>query len=462
MAPKVAVIGLDCADPRLVFDRWRDDLPTLAGLIDRGLWGPLRSVDPPITVPAWTCMLTSRDPGELGIYGFRNRVDYSYDALSTADSTAVTIDRVWEHAGRAGQRVVLVGVPQTSPPFPVSGALVSCFLTPDTRTHPYTYPDDLRHEIEQLVGKYQVDVQNFRSDDRDRILAEIFEMTEQHFAVARHLLETRECDFFMMVEIGVDRIHHAFWRYVDPTHPRYEPDHRYGDVVRSYYQYLDDEIGELLERFDDDTLVMVVSDHGAQAMRGALCVNEWLLQEGYLALKETPTARTPFSPDNVDWPRTRVWGEGGYYSRIFVNVRGREPVGVVAPEEYEALRDELIERLEALPAPDGTALGTRVYRPEELWKERRGYPPDLIAYFGDLTWRSNGSIGGGTLYSFDNDTGPDDANHARDGMCIMAGPGILVGRRDDLSLLDVAPTIMHALRLGRVEKMQGRSLITDS
>src|SRR5919197_2031678 len=171
--PRVAVIGLDCADPRLVFDRLRDDLPNLARLMGVGTFGPLRSVDPPITVPAWSCMMSGRDPGELGIYGFRNRSDHGYDALTVADSRAVRIDRVWDHLGRAGRHVIVVGVLQTSPPVPVNGELVSCFLTADPRTERFTHPPELRREIEALVGAYQVDVRNFRSDDRDRILAEV-------------------------------------------------------------------------------------------------------------------------------------------------------------------------------------------------------------------------------------------------------------------------------------------------
>jgi predicted AlkP superfamily phosphohydrolase/phosphomutase len=292
MAGRIAVIGLDCADPRLVFERWPDSLPNLRRLIDAGMWGALRSVDPPITVPAWSCMTSGRDPGQLGIYGFRNRADHSYDALTVADSRAVRVDRVWDHLGRAGRHVVVVGVPQTSPPVPVNGELVSCFLTRDTRTDPYTHPPGLRAEIEALVGTYSVDVRNFRSDDRDRILAEIYAMTEQRFALCRHLLETRPWDFFMVVEIGLDRMHHAFWRFFDEAHPRYEPGHRYSDVIRSYYAYLDEEIGELLECLDDDDTVIVVSDHGARPMEGAICVNEWLVQEGYLVLEEPVVAAT--------------------------------------------------------------------------------------------------------------------------------------------------------------------------
>jgi predicted AlkP superfamily phosphohydrolase/phosphomutase len=455
---RVAVIGLDCAEPRLVFDRWREELPSFSRLMDAGTWGPLRSVDPPITVPAWSCMMTGRDPGELGIYGFRNRSAYDYHSLTVADSSAVKIDRVWDHLSRAGKHVITVGVPQTSPPVPVNGELVSCFLTSDTRTDPYTYPAELRAEIESLVGSYKVDVRSFRSDDRDRILAEVYEMTEKRFTVCKHLLDTRPWDFFMMVEIGLDRMHHAFWSYLDPEHPRHEPGHRYQDAIRNYYLYLDEEIGELLERFDDDTTVMVVSDHGARPMQGAICVNEWLVQEGYLVLEETPVGPTPFSEARVDWSRTRAWGEGGYYCRLCLNVAGREPQGIVAPEEYEQLLDELAGRLELLPGPDGEQIGTRTFRPRELWREQRGLPPDLIVYFGDLGWRSNGSFGHGRHWTYENDTGPDDANHDRNGLCIVAGPGVPVERREDLMIYDIAPTILAQAGLAPDEAMRGRVL----
>ena len=109
------VIGLDCAPPALVFDRLEAALPNLTKLRRRGAWGPLRSVAPPITVPAWACMVSGRDPGELGLYGFRNRVPGTYD-LSVADGDAVQVPRVWDLAGEAGKRVAVCYVPMTSPP----------------------------------------------------------------------------------------------------------------------------------------------------------------------------------------------------------------------------------------------------------------------------------------------------------------------------------------------------------
>jgi predicted AlkP superfamily phosphohydrolase/phosphomutase len=188
-------------------------------------------------------------------------------------------------------------------------------------------------------------------------------------------------------------------------------------------------------------------------------VNEWLVQEGYLRLEdELPGQPTPFGSVAVDWARTTAWGEGGYYCRLCLNVAGREPQGVVAPVQYEALLDELADRLERLPGPDGEPIGTRTFRPRELWREQRGVPPDLVVYFGDLGWRSNGSLGHGRHWTYDNDTGPDDANHDRNGLCIVSGPGVAAGRRDDLTIYDIAPTVLAHAGLRPSRGMRGRAL----
>ncbi|MGN6378852.1 MAG: alkaline phosphatase family protein, partial [Gaiellales bacterium] len=131
-ARRTMIVGLDCAPPEIVFDDMRSQLPVLSGLMDRGAWGPLRSCDPPITVPAWSCMMSSKDPGRLGVYGFRNRSDHSYDGLTFATNDKVREDRLWDILSAAGRRSVVLGVPQTFPPRPLNGDMVSCFLTPST------------------------------------------------------------------------------------------------------------------------------------------------------------------------------------------------------------------------------------------------------------------------------------------------------------------------------------------
>ena len=460
---KVLIIGLDCFTPQLAFEQYVESLPNLKALMARGAWGNLRSCDPPITVPAWTCMMTSKDPGQLGCYGFRNRKDHTYDALSFANSLAVREPTVWNLLSRNRMDSVLIGIPQTFPAKPLRGNLITGFLAPDNQSA-YTYPETLKQEVERVADGYIIDVKDFRTERKEWLKEQVYEMTAKRFRVTEHLLKTKPWDFFMLVEMGPDRLHHGFWRYCDPGHRLYEPGNPYETVLLDYYAYLDERIGKLLEPIDlARTTVLVVSDHGAKGMHGGICVNEWLAQEGYLRFKNPPKAATRLPMGDIDWAGTRVWGEGGYYSRLFLNVRGREPQGVIPPGDYEKTRSEIIEKLEALGDEKGNPIGTRVHRPEDLYRTTRNVPPDLIVYFGDLDWRSVGSVGMGCVHTFENDTGPDDANHDHNGVFILADPRISASdrgrKREGITLYDIAPTVLDALGLQVPGDMLGRKIL---
>jgi predicted AlkP superfamily phosphohydrolase/phosphomutase len=282
--------------------------------------------------------------------------------------------------------------------------------------------------------------------------------------VAKHLLKTKPWDFFMMVEIGPDRIHHAFWKYSDPEHRKHEPGSPYKNTILDYYKYLDQEIEALLSLIDDPTITIIVSDHGAQAMEGGVCINEWLIQEGYLALLEKPPGIVSLAKAKIDWPRTACWGEGGYYSRIFFNVKGREPQGVISPHNYQEVRNEIAQKLKAMCDEKGNPLGNRVFKPEEVYPVANGIPPELIVYFGNLKWRSVGSIGYGSTLTFENDIGPDDANHAEHGVCIIHDPLNPVSSspetKEDLNILDISPTILNLMGLKVPEGMEGKIITT--
>jgi ATP sulfurylase len=457
-SPKVLVIGLDCATPQLVFDAWREKLPNLRRLMETGTYGELESTIPPITVPAWASMVTSKDPGRLGFYGFRNRADYSYDRMRIANSRAITEDTVWDILSRAGKKTILVGVPQTYPVKPTNGYIVTSFLTPSIKSQ-YTYPDDLRNEIEALVGEYMLDVDNFRTEAKDDLLLQIYEMTDKRFRVVKYLLEEKEWDFAMLVEMGVDRVHHAFWKFFDSQHPKYEPGSPYENAIEDYYQYLDGRIGEILEVAGDDTVVVVVSDHGARHMEGGICINEWLRQEGYLSLKEEPTGIVPLEKVEIDWDRTTAWGAGGYYGRLFMNVRGREPQGVIPARDYEQVRGEIASKLSQICDEAGTNIGTVAYKPQDIYAECRNVAPDLLVYFGNLAWRSVGSLGHGRIHTRENDIGPDDANHAQRGIFILHDPHYRgEGRVEGLHLMDVAPTVLDIVGLPIPPDMQGKRI----
>jgi predicted AlkP superfamily phosphohydrolase/phosphomutase len=457
---KILVLGLDCAAPELLFGY--DDLPNIRRLMEVGAYGRLESVIPPITVPAWMCMATSQDPGSLGIYGFRNRVDHSYSGLGIASARSITEPAIWDHLAREGKRSIIIGVPPGYPPRRINGISVGCFLTPDTNKNVFTHPPELSDEIRQLVGHYPVDVQGFRSDNKAWLRDEIFAMSRTQFRVVRHMLETKEWDYFQFVDIGQDRIHHGFWKYHDPEHVLHEPDSPFRDTVHDYYRHIDQEIGRVLELLTDDTIVLVVSDHGAQRLDGGFCVNEWLVREGLLVLKSYPDTVTPFGKLDVDWQKTKVWSEGGYYARVFFNVKGREPEGVIEPSEYQSFRDQIKAKFEATTGPDGKPLGTLVFKPEQIYHTVKNIAPDLIVHFGALYWRSIGGVGYPTIHVLENDTGPDDCNHAQFGSFILAASNSpLQGEVTGARLLDIAPTLLDLGGYEIPSSMQGKSLVAD-
>lgn len=457
---KLLVIGLDCADPSLLFAN--ENLSNIRRLMEVGCYGRLRSIVPPITVPAWFSMATSQDPGSLGIYGFRNRNDYSYDNLGIVNSRASQEIAVWDQLAREGKKSILIGVPPSYPARKVNGISVGCFMTPDTKSATYTNPPELSQEISSLVGHYPVDVKGFRTERKEWLKDQIYDMSRKHFQVIRSFMQNKEWDFLQFVEIGLDRLHHGFWQYHDPDHVFYEPGNPYENVIGDYYQYLDHEIGSLLELLDDDTLVLVVSDHGAQKLDGGFCINEWLHKEELLVLDEYPRKVTPFNGLSVNWNKTKVWSEGGYYARIFLNVKGREPSGTIETADYEDFRTEIKNRLESIPDEEGRCLGNLVFRPEELYQDVRNIAPDLIVLFGGLSWRSIGGVGYPGCYIRENDTGPDGCNHSQYGCFILASPdNTPSGEVHGAQLLDVSPTILELGGYDVPASMQGRSIVDN-
>lgn len=457
---RVLVLGLDCAGPQLVFDEFKDDLPVLNSLARQGIWGELESCIPCITIPAWASMMSSRDPGVLGCYGFRNRTGYAYDSMAIANATTIKAPRVWDHLSAAGHQSVVLAVPQTYPVRALTGHMVSGLLTPGTESA-FTYPAIFKHEVLKVAPNYRFDVNNFRTTDKTGLLQQIIDLTEIHYKLVSHCLKNKSWDFLMHVNIGVDRIHHGFWRYHDPQHRLYEQNHPLKDAIREYYKLVDAQIGQLLEITGDDVTVLVVSDHGVKRMDGGICVNEWLRRTGWLALKTAPKDGeiAPLEQVEIDWSRTKAWASGGYYGRVFLNVRGREPQGIIHPEQYSETRDELAAALANIPDPDGRRLNTQVFNPEDIYTQVNNFAPDLMVYFGDLHWRAVGSLGHANHYTLENDTGPDDANHAQNGLFILYQPGQKpVGQVHGQQLMNIAPTVLHHLGVAVPPEMQGQRI----
>jgi len=462
MDKKLLVIGLDCAAPELLFERWIEKLPNIRGLIEGGTYGRLLSTDPPITIPAWASMTTGKDPGTLGFYGFRNIKKGSYDQIF-ATNLNVKEERIWDILSKNDKRSVVIGVPQTYPPKPINGLMVSSFLTPD-KDSAYTYPKAFKYRLDKLAGGYIIDVDNFRTNNKEELLRAIYEMTNRRFKAVTALASEKNWDFFMFVEMGLDRIHHAFWNYLDPKHPMYEAGNPYENAIYDYYVHLDGLIGGVLGKLDSNTAVMVVSDHGAKAMVGGIAVNDWLIEKGYLVLKEKPMAIKMFTHDMVDWEKTTAWSSGGYCARIYINTKGREPLGKVLAKDYDKVCDKLIEELEGICDKDGKNIGTRALKSKTLYEKINNLAPDIIAYFGDLSWRSVGSVGYKDFHVYENDTGPDGANHDYHGVYIYKEKLSKRGMGVELSglrIYDVASTILDYFGIVPPGEMIGKTLRSD-
>ena len=452
---KILVLGLDCAAPELLLGY--EDLPNIRRLMEVGCYGRLESVIPPITVPAWMCLATSQDPGSLGVYGFRNRTDHSYSGLGIASSRSITEPAIWDHIAREGKRSIIVGVPPGYPPRRINGLSVSCFLTPDTDKNVFTHPPELSDEIRKLVGHYPVDAHGFRTDDKAWLRDAIFAMSRTQFQVVRHLIQNKEWDYFHFVDIGLDRIHHGFWKYHDPQHVLHEPDSPFRETVHDYYRHLDVEIGKVLELLSDDTIVLLVSDHGAAA-RWRLLRQRVAGARGAARPQELPQGGHPVRQAGRRLGEDQGLERGGL---LCPRVLQREGAGAAGDDRAVGLR--ILPRRDQGEVrgdgrPRGEADGHPRLQARADLSRVQNVAPDLIVHFGALYWRSIGGVGYPTIHVLENDTGPDDCNHAQFGAFVLAARGPAARRAGRSPAAGHRPTLMDLAGYEVPASMQGRSL----
>lgn len=371
------LIGLDGAEPDLV-QPWMDAglLPNLARLRARGAFLPCDSVIPPATFPAWTTCVTGVNPGRHGIVDFTAMKPGEY-GIRFVNSTFRRVPALWNTLSDAGRRVGVLGVPATYPPEPVNGFMVSGFDSPVATgvDASFVYPAELFDEVKEWRF---ADFQESRIDEGwhamalEKLMAKIADKER----ITLHMLKKEPWDFFMVVFGESDTVAHHFWLFHDPDSPRFRPGIE--KAIQQVYIRLDETVGRLMDAAGDDMTVGVVSDHGfGGSGTGVVHLNNWLEDKGLLtfskggdslmkkaALKFTPQqwrgalfrrfsglasraeSRSRFA--GIDWSKTRAWSEElNYFPSIRINLAGREPRGVVAPEDYDQVVDELCTALES-------------------------------------------------------------------------------------------------------------------
>lgn len=452
---KICVLGLEGAAPEMLFTDER--LANLRRLMELGAYGKLQSVVPPGAVPGWASLTSSQDPGSLGIYGLRNRAEYSYSASALATPPVIHGSALWDEVAAANKKSIVCAVPPNFPPRPVNGLSLGCFLASDSSAGEFTSPASLQDEIRQVVGEYAADIRN-PAASKDELRDQIFEMSRKQWELVRWLLRQQEWDYFHFVDIGLDRVQRAFWEYFDRQHPRYQPDSPCQNAIPDYCLWLDEQIGSVLELLDAETALLLASPSGMQRLDGGFAINQWLLQEGLLVLNQPPgPGITPFKQLNVNWSKTRAWSDDGPVAFIYLNVQGREPQGTVPTADYEAFRDQLRSRLELLRDPGGRPLHPLIFKPNQIYRQTRNIAPDLIVQLQEGHCSAVGSLGHPDVHVRQMSEG---CNPCTPGMFVLVAPNSpLSGEMEGAHLLDMAPTLLDLAGYKIPDSMQGRSLV---
>jgi predicted AlkP superfamily phosphohydrolase/phosphomutase len=486
---RTIIVGWDGATWDLL-EPWAANgiLNGVARLRDEGVYGLLRSTVQPLTAVAWTSFLTGCQPGKHGIYDFVHRVPGSYDVRLT-DRRQRRVPGLWQFLDAGGRRVLAVNVPMMVPVAAINGILVGGIDAPDLSSltvSPASFLATLHREIpgyriaasEHSLRAWQASLQ---------------EMVKRRSDLLFYLRDQEPWDVLMVVFSATDMAQHIFWGHMDNIASPFN------EVVPAVYRACDRILEKLLDERREDTTVLLMSDHGAGSMRGAIHLNRYLEQGGYLLHTQQGRKATQvalelgkrFLPAPVrgwlrhhfasardrlesnlfasafDWSRTEVYSLGNY-GNLFFNLRGREPQGIVARDRLEMLTASVTEHLMALRAPGS---GDRLVR--EVWPRHRLYhgdaldaAPDLIVEWADYSYevRSRFAADSAGIFSKTlplNDLAPETvltATHRMDGVVAAVGPHVLPGLLPGANIVDLAPTLLHMHGMAVPAHMDGRVL----
>jgi predicted AlkP superfamily phosphohydrolase/phosphomutase len=461
---RLLLIGLEGATPELALGAWRTELRALHMLTDRGVRGRLQSSIPWSGPPAWLSLLSGQDPGQLGIYSAAPRPNHSYASPAPLNSRDIREPRLWDILGGAGGHVGVVGAPATTPAPQVHGHLIGDQIAIGESA---IYPPALRQQVATWLAD-DPPPPVAKGDDVDRIVGRAYTRAELRFRLARRLLARDTYDCFVLYDDGIATVQRALWHALDTTHRRYRPNHPSAGVISAFYRFIDEQIADLLELIDDHTVVALVSACGAQALDGELALNDWLIEQGELALLTRPDRPATLEECAVDWARTRAWA--GPDGAIYLNVAGREPQGAIPAADADSAAAHLAARLRALAGPESChapeVTGERppeveIYHPAALYAAARGIAPDLLAVCTRPGWRPSALIGRGSPWVHAEAASIDAACESPSGLFVIYDPHNLGDGREltGATIYDIVPTLLALLGQPIPARLRGRALI---
>jgi len=505
MSNKLLVIGLDGAsfnvlDPLIE----KGHLPAISKLITGGARSDLETTFPPITAVAWSSFMTGKNPGKHGIFEFVRR-DHGSNRELAVNARFRKGRAIWDLLSDAGKQVIVHNFPCTYPPHEINGLMIADFMTPRGKRD-FAYPTSLLAELEEKFGSYRLHLtQTYANGNVDAVLDELFDELEYKAKVTEYLMTRYDWDAFFQYFWGTDRIQHELWHIIDEQHPRHDAQEAkaYRDRVYGYFKRVDEIVGKLISLAGADPLVLIASDHGFGPAHKYCSLNIWLLQEGFLKLKRDASTRakkmmfslglTPefafrvsrkipgalrpargvssqpkasklmgqffLSFNDVDWSRSVAFSKGNY-GQIYVNLKGREPNGIVDDTEYEKVREQIIDRLQTVkdPRSGGRWIG-KIFRREEIYNGPLvGDAPDIAFLPADMRYLPLGNADF-TSNKFMVDAFGISGCHRMNGVMIANGPDVQRGKAiDNARIYDMAPTLLYLSGQPILDDMDGRVL----
>jgi predicted AlkP superfamily phosphohydrolase/phosphomutase len=366
---KVVVLGFDGASPKLT-DKWINNLPTFKTFKEKGIFGYTIPPVPAQTPVAWTTFMTGKNPGNHGIFSFAMRKKGTYERR-IATPKILEAKTLFQILNESGKKVGVINVPMCGIQ-KVQGFIAPGFLS---KNEGVFFPEDIREKIRlkfnvnKILGDLKTETLERVKEDPDLFFEEVNQITDEMAEIALYLLQKEDWDFFMTVFMGTDRIQHFFWKYVDPTHSNYEKN-KYSQLVRDFYVKIDKITKSFLNSVDEDTITIVVSDHGFCPVEKEVVVNNYLEEIGLVKRKN----------GKIDLEKSKAISYG--YGDVWLNVKRREPSGLIKPgKQYEEVRKKITDKL-MLTKIDGQVPFKYIWKREDIYTGKYlSNAPDLLIIF---------------------------------------------------------------------------------
>ncbi len=492
-------------------------MPTMKSLMDRGTWGVLESVTPPVTGPAWVSIVTGKQPGNHGIYDFFKPTNSKNDVgMSRRIVNAREVDGkpIWRLLTEQDKTSIIMNVPVTYPPVQLKGAMMTGMLTPSTDMR-FTHPPDLYERLQEELGDYTITVnwQGYNDATAGQFVDDLIRCAECRTKYALRLMdEYPDWDFCFPCFTEPDRIQHAMWKYIDPVEREKlqsagKYDQAIMDKVLEFYRLLDGHIATLIEKAGPDVPIFFCSDHGFGPLYGKFFVNTFLEKEGLFFYKKAKMQRAMAgllvqkvyfkllktfgfgdvvkratakkaaarqSADNrtfydtfyesIDWTRTKAYMASNTEGGIYLNVKGRTMYdtevdrGIIESEAYHEERNAIMDTLRKIKHPHtGKPMVSHMFTREEIYTGKYvERAPDIVFFLDGGEWIADFSLGKGEYKDADWRTGC--GMHRLEGLFLAAGPGIAHSPNIQTSIPHVIPTILASMGLPIPFDMDGKAI----